>query len=438
MISKPPPHNLDAERAVLGGILLNNDSIDRIINIVSPLDFYREGHQTIFDSMLCIYEESEVIDFVTLSEHITKKGKIEKCGGNEYITSLIDGMSTSAGITYHAEIIRDLSVRRRLIISCSNTIESCFDKSLETKELIELAEHGIHDIAQVKSDVELSPMNDVMKESFKEIERAYSTEGSLTGLPTGFHDLDRMTAGLQPTDLIVLAGRPSMGKTAFAINVAYNASKVTDKAIAIFSLEMSKESLGVRLISLDSGVDSNKLRTGTLKDDHWSKITDSANKLSGFPMYIDDRSGISILDMRSALRKIVRLVGDIALVVIDYLGLVEGEGYNRENEVANITKGAKALAKDFGAPVLLLSQLNRKVEDRPDKRPHMADLRDSGSTEQDSDLILFMYRDEQYNKNADNKGKAELIIAKQRNGATGKIDLLFKKEQTRFDNLYKE
>jgi len=439
MISKAPPHNLDAEQAVLGGIFLNNDAMDKIINIVSSVDFYREGHVAIFSGMLDLYEKSELIDFVTISELLREKKCLDKSGGSSYITSLIDNISTSAGITYHAKIIRDLSVRRRLITQCSNIIDSCFDKSIETEELVELAGHSVHEIAQVKDNAELIPMSEVIKGSVRDLEKAYESKGEITGLTTGFYDLDSITCGLQPSDLIILAGRPSMGKTALAINIAYNYASLEGGAVAVFSLEMSKWALGTRLMSLDSGVNSNNLRTGKLKDEQWVKLTDTADKLASLPIYIDDRSHISVLDMRSSCRKLIRKGIDIKMVAIDYIGLVKGRsGDGRQNEVSQISREMKSMAKDLGLPVIALSQLNRKVEDRPNKRPLMSDLRESGSLEQDADIVAFLYRDEQYYPdNVDNQGKAEVIIAKQRNGRTGKIDLMFKKEQTKFENLYK-
>lgn len=437
---KVPPHNLEAEQAVLGGVLLNNDAMNQLMDILSPDDFYREAHSTIFDGMVHLYNESEPIDVITLSETLTRKSQLEKIGGIDYLAVLVQSVSTSAGIVYHAEIIRASSVRRQLISECSNISELCFQEQEDAEGLLEKAEQTIFNIAESQIKEGFQSLRQIVKGSIKKVEKAGESEGFLTGLTSGFEYLDRLTAGLQPSDLIIVAGRPSMGKTALALNIGYNAAKKTKKGIAVFSLEMSRQQLGIRLLGFESRIDATRLRTGRLKKDEWQELIDSADRLSEIPIHIDDSSAISVLEMKAKCRRLKKR-GELGLVIVDYMQLIQGRrsAESRQLEMSEISRGLKGLAKDLDIPVMALSQLNRKVEDRPNKRPQLADLRESGAIEQDADVIVFIYRDEVYNpQSEESQNIAEIIIGKQRNGPTGSFKLTFLKELTRFENFIQD
>jgi len=438
--TKIPPHNIDAEQAVLGGVLINNEALNSLMDILTPRDFYREAHASLYEGMLELYTLGEPIDVITLSRTIAKKGLTEKTGGNEYLASLVDAVSTSAGIVHHASIIKDLSVRRKLIAQCSTISDSCFKEWGETDALLEMAEQSIFDIAEERINESFQPLNDVIRSSFKKLESVAGFDGFVTGIPSGFKDFDAYTSGLQPSDLIIIAARPSMGKTALALNVALNAAKQTGKAVAVFSLEMSKQQLGIRLLGADARINAAKLRTGYLAENDWDRLTDSANRLAELPIYIDDSSGASALEMKAKCRRLKKR-NDLALVIIDYLQLIQGRrnAESRQIEISETSRMLKALAKDLNVPVIALSQLNRKVEDRPNKRPQMADLRESGAIEQDADVIAFIYRDEVYHQDTEtNRNIAEIIIGKQRNGPTGAFKLTFIKEFTLFQDYTAE
>jgi replicative DNA helicase len=437
---KVPPHNLEAELAILGGILINNEAMNQIMDILTSDDFYRETHSYTFEAMVELYNQGEPIDIITLSQYLTRKGLLEKIGGTAFLGTLVESVSTSAGISHHAKIVKDYSVRRKLIGQCSAIAETCFQEEGETEDLLEMAEQSIFDIAEDQIKEGFQELNEVIAASFVQLEKAAEIEGYVTGIPTGFSDFDLKTAGLQPSDLIILAGRPSMGKTAFALNIGYNAAIKTGKGVAVFSLEMSRAQLGIRLLGFDSGIDSTKLRTGRLRGKEWTLLTDSANRLSELPIFIDDSSGISVLEMKAKCRRLMKS-HDLTLVIVDYLQLIQGRrtSESRQIEISEISRMLKALAKDLNVPVLALSQLNRKVEDRPNRRPQLADLRESGAIEQDADVIAFIYRDEVYNPySEENRNIAEIIIGKQRNGPTGSFKLTFLKEQTRFRDYREE
>lgn len=437
---KVPPHNMEAEQAILGGILINNDAMNQVMDILSVDAFYREAHAHLFQGMIDLYSNNEPIDLITLHQYLKRKNLLEKVGGAEYLGSLVEAVSTSAGITFHAEIIRDLSVRRKLITQCSVISESCFQDWQNTDELLDLAEQSIFDIAEEKVGEGFSTLTEVIKSSFKKIESVAEHEGYITGVPTGFTNFDRLTTGLQPSDLIIIAGRPSMGKTAFALNIGYNAAELTKKGVAVFSLEMSKMQLGMRLLGFDAQIDARKLRTGFLGDKEWAGLTDSADRLSALPIFVDDTSALSVLEMRARCRRLVKK-HELALIIVDYLQLIQGRrsAESRQLEISEISGLLKALAKDLNVPVVALSQLNRKVEDRPNKRPQLADLRESGAIEQDADVIAFIYRDELYHPmTEENKNIAEINVAKQRNGPTDFFKLTFQKEFTRFRDYVDE
>ena len=437
---KVSPHNLEAEQAVLGGILINNDAMNQIMDILSPDDFYREATMALFSEMVDLYSHGEPIDVIALSGYLTEHDLLERVGGTDYLALLIEAVSTSAGIICHADIIKKLSVRRKLISQCGAISEACFKEWGETEDLLELAEQSIYDIAEDQIRDGLQGLGGVISSSFKKLEIAAASEGGITGIPTDFDEFDRLTAGLQPSDLIIIAGRPSMGKTAFALNIGYNAAKRVKKGVAFFSLEMSKPQLGIRLLGFDAGIDASMLRTGFLKGRQWEMLTESANRLSELPIFIDDSSSIGVLGMKAKCRRLKRS-RDLCLVIIDYMQLIQGRrsAESRQLEISEISRSLKALAKDLDVPVIALSQLNRKVEDRPNKRPQLADLRESGAIEQDADVIAFIYRDEVYNPNSEeNRNIAEIIVGKQRNGPTGFFKLTFQKELTRFRNYIDE
>jgi replicative DNA helicase len=384
--------------------------------------------------MVDLYNRGDPIDLITLAQYLKRVKAEDKTGGAEYLGSLVEAVSTSAGISSHAEIVQRLSVRRRLINQCAVISEACFQDWERTEDLLEIAEQSIFDIAEAQAKAGFESLKDVITSSFKKLESAAALDGYVTGIPTGFRDLDRLTAGLQPSDLIVMAGRPSMGKTALALNIGYNAAQMTQKGVAVFSLEMSRPQLGIRMLGFDAGIDATKLRTGFLRDKEWRALTESANRLSQLPVFIDDSSAITVLEMKAKCRRMVKRQ-ELGLVIVDYMQLIQGRrsAESRQLEMSEISRSLKGLAKDLNVPVVALSQLNRKVEDRPNKRPQLADLRESGAIEQDADVIAFIYRDEQYHPTTDeNRNVAEIIIGKQRNGPTGLFKLYFQKEITRF------
>ena len=434
---KVPPHNMEAEQAIVGGILINNDALNQIVDILSGEDFYREAHALIYEGMLTLYNRDDPVDVITLSQVLKEKGALDKVGGTEYLASLADATATSAGIMYHAEIVKDLSIRRNLIRQCSHISEVCFQPSNDTEDILDSAEQYIFEIAERNIDQNFLQLDEVVKNSFKKIET--TTGSNITGISTGFTDFDNLTSGLQPSDFIIIAGRPSMGKTALALNIALNAALVDKVGVAIFSLEMSSLQLGIRLLGCDAMIDAWKLRKGALQDDDYLRLTDSANRLSELPVYIDDSSALSSLEIKAKARRLKKKY-NISLVIIDYLQLMQSKKAveSRQLEISDISRSLKALAKDLDIPVLAVSQLNRKVEDRPNKRPMLADLRESGAIEQDADLISFIYREELYNRTEENKGKAELIVAKHRNGPTGLVPLTFREKYTKFQNYYKD
>ena len=437
---KVPPHNVEAEQAVLGGILMNNDALNQVMDILSPDDFYREANMSLFEGMVELYAHGEPVDIITLSQIFTKKGILGKVGGASYLAALVEAVSTSAGILYHAKIVRDLSVRRKLISQCSAISESCFQDWENTEDLLELAEQSIFDIAEEHVREGFQSLKEVITKSFKKLETTAAVEGFVTGVPTDFTEFDRLTAGLQPSDLIIVAGRPSMGKTAMALNIGYNAARKTDKGVAVFSLEMSEQQLGIRLLGFDSGINASKLRSGFLRDEEWTMLTDSANRLSELPIFIDDSSAISVLEMKAKCRRLKKS-RDLSLVIVDYIQLIHSRrsAESRQIEMSEISRSLKALAKDLDVPVIALSQLNRKVEDRSSNRPQLSDLRESGAIEQDADVIVFIYNRDYHSEEGNQYDNViNVDVAKQRNGPVGSFQLTFQKEITRFRNYTQE
>ena len=429
-----PPHNLEAEQAILAGILINNKIMDDLIATVKPEDFYRESHTHIYRSMLTLYEKGSPIDLISVSDILKRQDLLPKAGGSKYLASLADVVPTSAGFKYHADLIRESALRRHLMFTCLEIHQKCLQSSDETNKLLDSAEQTIFDLANTRIKQGLEPISEVLNNSHKVVERSRS--GRMTGFSTHYLDIDRITGGLQPKELIILAARPGMGKTTLALNIALNMAD-DNTGVAIFSLEMSKEQLGLRLMASEGRVDAFKLRVGRLGGDDFYALQEAADRIALLPIFIDDTPDINVLEIRAKIRRLERQQR-IGLIIIDYLQLMKpiASRNSREREVSEISSGLKTLAKIFEVPVLALSQLNRRVEGRDTKIPELADLRESGSIEQDADLIAFIYRPEVYDKTSARHGKAEIIVAKNRNGPIGNIKLTYIDQYTRFENFY--
>jgi replicative DNA helicase len=436
-----PPYSLEAEMSVLGGMFLDPDAVVKAIEVVDDSMFFREGHRRLYRAMIRLWEQGEGIDAVTLSEQLKNAGDYETVGGAAYLAQLLDAVPTAANIEYHARIVREKALLRRLIEAATAIIQATYDAGGEVEELLDEAEQRIFQIAQTHDRKGFVWIKELLWPAMEQIELLSQNSSAVTGVPTGFPDLDEKTAGFQKGDLIIVAGRPSMGKTAFTLNVAQHAAIGAHKAVAFFSLEMSKESLVQRMLTSEARVDASRVRTGRLRDDDYPRLAQAAGLLNTAPIYVDDTPAISILEMRAKARRLKSDRPDLALVIVDYLQLMQSNGRNenRQQEVSEISRGLKSLAKELELPVVALSQLSRAVEARPEKRPLMSDLRESGALEQDADVIMFLYRPEYYHGPTDKdgnsiEGRAELIIGKQRNGATGTVQLMFHKEFTRFES----
>jgi replicative DNA helicase len=437
-IRKLPPQNIDAEMSILGGILLENEAINRVLDILVPDDFYRESHRKIMRAMIELNDHREPCDLITLTTILKKRGELEEVGGGAYLATLVDFVPTAANIAYYGRIVKEKAIARNLIRAATDIVTDGYDEQAEIEELLDKAQKTIFEISENRVKTPYFQLNAILKDTIKYIGDLYEKKEHTTGVPTGFLDLDHKTAGFQRSDLIIIAGRPSMGKTAFALNIAQYASMYAEPRcpVAIFSLEMSKEQLVTRLLCSEARVDASRLRTGHLLDGEWEKIMRGAEKLFEAELFIDDTPAISVLEMRAKARRL-KAEHSIGMVVVDYLQLMRGSGSpeSRQQEISEISRSLKALAKELSVPVVALSQLNRGLESRNDKRPMMSDLRESGAIEQDADVIMFVYRDEVYNKdNPDVRGKAEIIIGKQRNGPIGTVNLTFLGEYTRFEN----
>jgi replicative DNA helicase len=432
-----PPQNLEAEQCVLGSVLLQQGALVKILELVAPSDFYREAHKNIFSAMVSLFEKNEPQDIITVSNILKDKNKLDEIGGPAYLANLTDIVPVAANIIYYAQIIRSKAILRRLIQTSIEIAARCYEEQDDIDSLVDDAEKTIFEISRTKSNQGFQALSKIIPESFKRIERLAEKKELITGVPTGYDDLDRITCGLQSSDIIILAGRPSMGKTALAMNIVQNAAIFHKIPVAVFSLEMSKEQLGMRMLCSVSRVDSQDLRTGFIRDPDWPKLARATGILSEAPIFIDDSPAISVLEMRAKSRRL-KVEHNIGLVVVDYLQLMRGRSTaeRREQEISEISRSLKAMAKELGLPVVALSQLNRSLESRPNKRPQLSDLRESGAIEQDADVICFLYRDEIYNKSEDNpkRGIAEVIIGKQRNGPTGTIELTFIDKFTTFEN----
>ncbi len=433
-----PPYSMEAEQSVLGCMLLSKEAVSRASEVLKAEDFYSEGHKEIFDAMLDIYEKGEPVDLVTLTERLRVRNSIDAVGGITYITNLSTFVPTAANIEYYIKIVEEKSILRRLIKLNTELIEYGYGGGLELDQLLDMAEKGIFDISQRHSVRGFMPIKDILLDNFNRIEELYKNKSKITGIPTGFSDIDYKTSGFQPSDLILIAARPSMGKTAFALNIAQYAALHAQKSVAIFSLEMSKEQLVNRILCSEANIDSHRMRTGNLDENDWPRLAMAVGPLAKAPIYIDDTPGISVLEMRSKARRL-KLERGLDIIIIDYLQLMQGRGRaeSRQQEISEISRSLKALARELDVPVIALSQLSRAPETRNDHRPILSDLRESGAIEQDADLVMFLYRDEYYNPDTDKKSIAEIIIAKQRNGPTGTVELVWLDQFTKFASLEK-
>jgi replicative DNA helicase len=438
---KLPPQNIEAEQSILGGVLIENYAINKVMEVLAPDDFYRESHRKIYKALIDLSERDEPADLITLTNELKNNGHLDSVGGASYITSLIDSVPTAANIEYYVKIVKEKAILRKLIQTSTEIITQSYEDRGDVEGFLDEAERAIFDISENRVRPSFYPIRDVIKDSFKILERLYEKKELVTGIPSGFKELDRLTAGFQPSDLIIVAGRPSMGKTAFCLNVAQYAAIQKKIPIAIFSLEMSKEQLGIRMLCSEAHVEGTKLRSGFLNESDWPRLTIAAGNLSDASIFIDDTAALTILELRAKARRLKTEQGGLGMVIIDYLQLMKGRTRveSRQQEISEISRSLKALAKELRIPVIAVSQLSRKTEERTGNKPQLSDLRESGAIEQDADLILFIYRDEIYNRAEDNpnKGKAEIIIGKQRNGPTGKVDLAFLDKFTTFKELYK-
>ena len=434
-----PPHSVEAEQSVLGSILLDKEAMISVSETLVPEDFYKEAHKVIYESMLKLYNSQSEIDLITLTDELRDQGYLDDIGGIAYITSLSTVVPTTSNIKYYVNIVKEKSISRQLISAANDIINLGYDGSAKVEYVLENAEKKIFDISQERATNDFQPINQVISEALSMLEKLYEEKNDVTGLTTGFRDLNKKINGLQRSDLLLIAARPAMGKTAFALNLVQNAALKGDASVAVFSLEMSKEQLVQRMIASQSTVELKKIKTGTLADNDWPRITDGMAILSGAKIHIDDTPGIKISELRSKCRKL-KIEKGLDLVLIDYLQLMEGEGQNesRQQEIAKISRSLKILAKELDCPVVALSQLSRAPEQRADHRPMLSDLRESGSIEQDADIVMFLYRDEYYNPDTERKNIGEVIVAKNRHGETGTVELVWFGEIQKFADKMRE
>ncbi|QQE78934.1 replicative DNA helicase [Alicyclobacillus sp. SO9] len=435
-----PPHNIEAEQAVLGAMLISSEAVSEAAEWLEPDDFYTNGHQHIFRAMRGIYENGNPVDVVTVIEALQKhEGVLESLGGSEYVINLAAAMPTVLHVEHYAAIVREKALLRRIIQVSQEIGTASFRADSDAEDVLAEAERKILDLSQNQRVRDFTHIGDVLETTYEQIEQLFENEGKLTGVPTGYSELDRMTSGFQKSDLIIVAARPSVGKTAFALNIAQNVAVRAGQAAAIFSLEMAKEQLVQRMLCAEAYIDSHKLRTGTLEDEDWPRLSMGVSTLGSAPIYIDDTPGITVPEMRSKLRRLKSQYG-LGFVVIDYLQLIHGRrgsGENRQQEISEISRMLKQMARELEVPVVALAQLSRSVEQRQDKHPMLSDIRESGSIEQDADIVAFLYRDDYYDPESEKKNIVEILIAKQRNGPTGTVELVFLKNYNKFVNLEK-
>jgi len=438
-LGRIPPQSIEAEQSVLGSMLIDKEVIPVVMEILKPEDFYRPDHKEIYEVIIELFDRAQPIDLITVSELLKQHGKLELIGGLEYLSNIATAVPTTANVKNYSKIVEEKALLRKLIRTSSDIVNLGFDATEEVSYILDKAEQGIFDILQKRSSQGFVPIKDVLVDTFNRLEELYNNTGNITGIPTGFADLDFKTAGLHNSDLILIAARPAMGKTAFALNLAQNAAVHSQVPVAVFSLEMSKEQLVNRMLSSEAMVDASRMKTGKLEDNDWQKVAKALGPLSEAPIFIDDTPGVSITEIRAKCRRL-KLEHNLGLVIIDYLQLMSGsrsKSENRQQEISEISRSLKVLAKEINVPVITLSQLSRASETRTDHRPILSDLRESGAIEQDADIVMFLYRDDYYNPETDKKNIAEVIIAKHRNGSTGTVELVWLGQYTKFANLEK-
>ena len=439
MSERIPPQNIEAEQSVLGAMLLEKSALYKVEEILLPEDFYREAHKIVYSAMLELAGKGEAVDIVTITEVLRRNNRLEDIGGISYVTFLANTVPTAANVIYHAKIVAEKALLRKLVSVATEIASSGYEANEEVVLILDEAERKILAVGENRLGKDFMPINLIVKDAFDKIERLYQDKGGITGLPTGFGDFDRITAGLQPSDLILIAARPSMGKTALVLNIAQHIAVREKKTVAFFSLEMSKEQLVQRLLCADAPIDSQRLRIGELRDDDWKKLVNAADRLSRSKIFIDDKPGITVMEMRAKARRLKSEHG-LDLLIIDYLQLMQGgvgsgRSENRQQEISEISRSLKALARELDIPIIALSQLSRSVETRADKKPQLSDLRESGSLEQDADIVSFLYREDYYNSSTEKANITEFIIAKHRNGPVGRVELFFEKSFTKFRSL---
>ena len=438
-LGKVPPHDLEAEQAVIGSMLTDSDAVVEAIEVLKADDFYRQDNKVIYEAIFNLYNRAEPVDIITVKAELTSLGKLEAVGGLEYIALLPDKVPTTANVDKYIKIVEEKAILRNLIKAANELIDLGYAENEEIDNIMNIAEKRIFDISQGKNQKGYTAIKDILVESFAEIEKLYNQKQPITGIPTGFADLDYKTAGLHNSDLVLVAARPAMGKSAFALNIATNAAVQAKVPVVIFNLEMSKSQLVSRILCSEAMVDSNKVRTGKVEEDDWVKLATALGPLSEAPIYIDDTPGITVTEIRAKCRKL-KLEKNIGLIVIDYLQLIQGsskKNASREQEISEISRSLKILAKELDVPVIALSQLSRAAEQRADHRPMLSDLRESGAIEQDADIVMFLYRDDYYNPDSEKKNIAEVIMAKHRAGSTGTVELLWLGNYTKFVNIEK-
>lgn len=437
LLERVPPQSVEAEMSVLGSMLIEREALLRAVELLTPESFYREAHRRIFDAMCALSERGEAVDLITVTEELRRRGDLEDVGGVAYLTSLANAVPTAANVEYYARIVEEKALLRRLIAAASEIARQAYDAQDEADQILDRAENIIFEVAQRRRVQGYTPLKEVLIAAYEHIERLLATRGKITGVPTGFADLDALTSGLHPSELVILAARPSQGKTAFCLNVACHAAVRHGIGVGIFSLEMSKEQLGLRMLCSEAHINSQRLRTGSLAEDDWPRLSRALSRLAEAPVFIDDTANISLLELRAKARRL-KAEHNVGLIIVDYLQLIQARSRpeNRQQEVSEISRSLKALARELEVPILALSQLSRAVEQRQDKRPVLSDLRESGSLEQDADVVAFLYHGPDGGQGPENN-VVELIVAKQRNGPTGSIQLVFLKEVGKFVNLEK-
>ena len=435
MLDRVPPQNIEAEQSVLGAILIEQSAIAKISDILQPEDFYREAHKLVYRSAMTLFERGEAIDFITVIDMLRREEALERAGGISYITSLANGVPTAANIVFHAKIVQEKSLLRRLIHAATDIAAMGYAETEEVERVLDHAEQKILEVATRKIGQDFAPIKEIIFSTLDKIDEMHKAKGGITGLSTGFTNLDKLTGGFQRSDLILIAARPSMGKTAFVLNVAQHMATRDKKSVAIFSLEMPKEQLAMRMMCAEGLIDSQHFRTGAMSNDEWKNLVDAADRLSASPMFIDDTAGVNAVELRNKARRISKEHG-LDCIIIDYLQLMDGGAHsridNRQQQISDISRSLKALARELKVPVIALSQLSRGPESRTSRKPMLSDLRESGSLEQDADMVAFLYREDYYNPETEKKNLTELIIAKNRNGPTETVELYFHKNFTRF------